>query len=65
VLGPPDAPRLAIEAACPLGWERYLGQKGAFLGMHGFGASGPGAQVYAHFGITAEAAVRMAKDLLQ
>jgi transketolase len=65
VLGAPGAPRLAIEAACPLGWERYLGQKGAFLGMHGFGASGPGAEVYAHFGITAETAVRMAKDLLQ
>jgi transketolase len=65
VLGSPDAPRLAIEAGCPLGWDRYLGQKGAFLGMHGFGASGPAADVYAHFGITAEAAVQMAKDLLK
>ncbi len=57
--------RLAIEAACPLGWDRYLGEKGAFLGMHGFGASGPAKDVYAHFGITAEAAVQMAKDLLK
>ncbi len=64
VLGPGTA-RLAIEAACPLGWDRYLGQKGAFLGMHGFGASGPAKDVYAHFGITVEAAVRMAKDLLK
>ena len=57
--------RLAIEAGCPLGWDRYLGQKGAFLGMHGFGASGPAKDVYAHFGITVEAAVQMAKDLLK
>ena len=57
--------RLAIEAACPLGWDRYLGEKGAFLGMHGFGASGPAKDVYAHFGITAEHAVEMAKDLLK
>jgi transketolase len=63
VLG--SLPRLGIEAGCPLGWDRYLGQKGAFLGMHSFGASGPAADVYAHFGITAEAAVKMAKDLLK
>ena len=58
-------PRLAIEAACPLGWDRYIGEKGAFLGMHGFGASGPAKDVYAHFGITAEAAAQMARDLLK
>ncbi len=64
VLGPGTA-RLAIEAGCPLGWDRYLGEKGAFLGMHGFGSSGPAKDVYAHFGITAEHAVQMAKDLLK
>jgi len=64
VLGPGTA-RLGIEAACPLGWDRYIGEKGAFLGMHGFGASGPAKDVYAHFGITAEHAVEMAKELLQ
>jgi len=57
--------RMAIEAGCPLGWDRYLGQKGAFLGMHGFGASGPAKDVYAHFGITVERAVEMARDLLK
>ena len=69
VLGPGTA-RLAIEAGCPLGWDRYLGDPfygkgGAFLGMHGFGASGPAKDVYAHFGITVEHAVEMAKDLLK
>jgi transketolase len=65
VLGAPGAARLAIEAACPLGWDRYIGEKGAFLGMHGFGASGPAKDVYAHFGITVEKAVEMAKSLLK
>jgi transketolase len=63
VLGPGTV-RLGIEAACPLGWDRYIGEKGAFLGMHGFGASGPAKDVYAHFGITAEAAADLAKKLL-
>ena len=58
-------PRLAIEAACPLGWDRYIGEKGAALGMHGYGASGPAKDVYAHFGITAEKAAEMAKGLLK
>jgi transketolase len=69
VLGPGTA-RLAIEAGCPQGWDRYIGSPfagkgGAFLGMHGFGASGPAKDVYAHFGITAEHAVEMAKELLE
>jgi transketolase len=63
-------PRLAIEAGCPLGWDRYIGDPlsasgGAFLGMHGFGASGPAKDVYAHFGITAEKAAEMARALLK
>jgi transketolase len=64
VLGPGTV-RLGIEAACPLGWDRYIGEKGAFLGMQGFGASGPAKDVYAHFGITAEAAAGLAKKLLK
>ncbi|MBL8564917.1 MAG: transketolase [Hyphomicrobiaceae bacterium] len=52
VLG--SAPRVAIEAASGLGWERWTGDKGAFIGMTGFGASAPAPQLYEHFGITAE-----------
>lgn len=62
VLG--TAPRIAIEAASPFGWDRWIGEKGAFIGMHGFGASGPAGQVYKKFGITAEAAVAAAKKLI-
>jgi transketolase len=64
VLG--SAPRVGVEAAVGLGWERWLGQSGAFVGMDGFGASAPAAKLYEHFGITpakvAETAKRVAKD---
>ena len=62
VLG--TAPRVAIEAAGRFGWDRWIGANGAFIGMNGFGASGPAGQVYKHFGITTEAAVAAAKKLI-
>ncbi|MDE3059685.1 MAG: transketolase [Pseudomonadota bacterium] len=46
--------RVAIEAASPFGWERYIGHNGLFIGMYGFGASAPAKDLYKHFGITAE-----------
>lgn len=46
--------RVAIEAALPFGWERYIGEDGIFIGMKGFGASAPAKDLYRHFGITAE-----------
>ena len=49
--------RLGIEAAVPMGWERWLGPDGIFIGMAGFGASAPADELFRHFGITAEAAV--------
>ncbi|HYM18285.1 MAG TPA: transketolase [Micropepsaceae bacterium] len=50
-----DTLKVAIEAAGPMGWERYIGSDGIFIGMHGFGASAPYKELYKHFGITAEA----------
>lgn len=47
--------RVGIEAAGGFGWERWLGPKGVFIGMSGFGASAPAEDLYRHFGITAEA----------
>ena len=64
VLGGADTVRIAIEAASPLGWERYVGPDGAIVGMQGFGASAPAKDLYAHFGITAEAVVAAAKARL-
>ncbi len=54
VLGP-NTVKIAIEAAGAMGWERYTGPDGIFIGMHGFGASAPYKELYKHFGITAEA----------
>lgn len=59
VLGP-DTARVGIEAAVGFGWDRYLGEHGTFIGMQSFGASAPAAQLYEHFGITAEAIVNAA-----
>ncbi|MDX1574999.1 MAG: transketolase C-terminal domain-containing protein, partial [Kiloniellales bacterium] len=63
VLGPGSF-RLAIEAASPLGWERWTGPDGGFVGMTGFGASAPYKDLYAHFGITPEAVVETVKSKL-
>jgi len=63
VLGP-DTVRVACEAAVRFGWDRWLGDQGGFVGMSGFGASGPADQLYRHFGITPEAIVAEARRLL-
>jgi len=59
VLG--DLPRLAVEAAYPLGWERYADD---VVGVTEFGLSGPGDEVYAHFGFTPENVAKRMKRLL-
>jgi len=63
VLGTNKA-RVAVEAAVELGWSRYTGDYGRFVGMHSFGASGKIGDVYKKFGITTEAVVAAAKDSL-
>jgi transketolase len=63
VLGSTRA-RVAVEAAVELGWERYIGLEGRFVGMHDFGASGKIADVYKKFDINAEAVVRAARETL-
>ncbi len=56
--------RIVVEAAISFGWERYLGENGAFVGMHSFGASAPAKALYEHFGITPAAVVTAAKERL-
>ena len=56
--------KIAIEAAIRQGWDRFIGSDGVFIGMHGFGASGPIDALYTHFGITAEAVVAAAEAKL-
>ena len=62
VLG--SAPRLAVEAGITYGWEKYVGEDGSIIGMTGFGASGKGADVYEHFGITVENIVNKVKEII-
>src|SRR5262249_18000906 len=57
--------RLAIEAASPLGWERYIGDDGDMIGMTTFGASAPVDDVMKHFGFTTENIITRAKELLK
>jgi transketolase len=52
--------KIAIEAAIEMGWRRFIGDDGAFVGMTGFGASGPYKELYEHFGITADAVTELA-----
>jgi transketolase len=53
--------RVGVEAGVRLGWDRWLGSCGEFVGMHTFGASGPFKVCFEKFGITAEAVVAAAK----
>jgi transketolase len=52
---PPDVrSRVAVEAGLPMGWEKYVGDAGAVIGISTFGASAPGGTVLKNFGFTAE-----------
>ncbi len=56
--------RIGIEAAIRMGWDAIIGHDGEFVGMSGFGASGPYKEVYELFGITTEAVVARAMTRL-
>jgi transketolase len=58
------APRVGVEAAARLGWDRYLGERGVFVGMSTFGASAPASKLFEHFGITPAKVALVAKGLL-
>ncbi|MDX9861488.1 MAG: transketolase [Rhodospirillales bacterium] len=60
----PDTVRVAVEAAVDQGWHRYIGESGVFIGMHGFGKSGPYKKLFEHFGITPEMVAAAAKAKL-
>ncbi len=64
VIPPACKARVAVEAQVDQGWHKYMGDQGIFIGMSGFGISGPQAQVFETFGITAEAVVKAAKSLV-
>ena len=61
VLPPAVKARVAIEQASTLGWDRYVGDGGAVIGMHTFGASAPLKQLLEKFGFTPERVAQVAR----
>lgn len=57
--------RVAVEAGIEMGWQKYLGCSGAFVGMSSFGASAPAEKLYQHFGITTERVVDVALQTIE
>ena len=63
---PPRIPcRVAVEAAHPLPWYRWVGDRGAVIGLERFGASAPYQRIYQELGITPQAVVRRVRELLE
>jgi transketolase len=65
VLPPSVRRRLAVEAALPQGWHRYIGDGGDVIGIERFGASAPGNVVMEKFGLTVDHVVEHALALLE
>ena len=61
VLPPAVTARVGVEAGIRQGWDKYIGSCGKFVGMDGFGASGPFKELYEKFGITADNVAAQAK----
>ena len=64
ILPPSCRARLAVEAAAPQPWWRWVGDAGDVLGMTTFGASAPQKDLYEHFGFTDENIADRASDVL-
>jgi transketolase len=64
VLPPSVRRRVAIEAGVSLGWDRWVGDEGAIVGLDHFGASAPAATVFEHFGFTPERVTDIARKVL-
>ncbi|MBL8590855.1 MAG: transketolase [Methylobacteriaceae bacterium] len=56
--------KIGVEAAIRMGWDEIIGSDGGFVGMSGFGASAPAKQLFAHFGVTAQAVADRAAAML-
>ena len=61
---PPEIPRVSIEAAGRVGWDRWVGPSGRSIGLDDFGASAPSPELFHRFGITSAAVCRAVLDLL-
>jgi transketolase len=64
VLPPHVRARVAVEAAVPFGWERWVGDAGAIVGLDRFGASAPAGRLFEEFGFTPDHVAEVARDVL-
>jgi transketolase len=64
VLPPDVTARVSVEAASPIGWDRYVGRNGARIAMYGFGGSAPAKDLFKKFGFTSDKVVAAAKQQL-
>jgi transketolase len=64
VLPPSVSARVSVEAGSIFGWERYVGDRGASIGIDRFGASAPAERIFRELGITPEAVRDLAKSVL-
>jgi transketolase len=62
---PPGIKRIAIEAAHPMSWQRWVGDDGVVLGIERFGASAPYKEIYTHLGLTVDKLVETATKLVK
>ena len=65
VLPPEVKARVSVEAGSTFGWDRWVGSEGCSIGIDHFGASAPAEVLYERFGITTEAVVASARELLE
>lgn len=56
--------RVAVEALSDFGWYKYVGLDGRVIAMEGFGASGPAATLFEHFGFTVDNVVKTVKEVV-
>jgi len=61
---PKGIKRIAMEAAHPMSWYKWVGDDGVILGLERFGASAPGPTIYEHLGITVDHIVQTAKQII-
>jgi transketolase len=56
--------RVSVEVGASLGWERWVGDEGAIIGLDHFGASAPAGAIFEHFGFTTDRVVDVAKKVV-
>ena len=61
---PDDVPKVAVEAGVTAGWWKYVGHRGAVIGIDTFGESAPGGTLFKHFGFTVEHVVAAVRNVL-